>query len=96
MVDHLAGDGVHVGSVLGCPDAVHKGHGELFVCRTVGNGNVPPLVGGLVDDGVAAKCLGVLGQVLALDGRAVPADLDVLAQRHGQVVDAALNQRLHL
>ena len=85
-----------MGSVLGGPDAVHKGHGELLVRWAVGNGNVPALVGGLVDNRLAAKCLGILGNVLALDGRIVPRDLGVLAQRHGQVVDAALNQLLHV
>ena len=96
MIDHLAGDRVHMGSVLGGPDAVHKGHGELLVGRAVGNGNVPALVGRLIHHRLAPKPLGVLGNVLALDGCPVPRDLGVLAQRHCQVVDTALNQGLHV
>ena len=82
-------------SALGRPDAVHKGHTELLVRRTVGDRNVPALVRSLVDYRIAPKRLRILGQVLTLDGRLVEGNLHLLPQRHGQIVDATLDELTH-
>ena len=96
MIDHLVGDAVHVRATLGRPDAVHEGHAELLVHRTVSNRNMPPLIRRLVDHRITAERLRILGQILALDRRTVPADLDLLTQRHCQIPDTTLNEANHI
>ena len=81
---------------LRCPDAVDEGHAELLVRRAIGHRDVPPLIWRLVDYGIAAERLRILGEVLTLDRCAVPADLDLLAQSHRQIVDTAFDQVLHV
>ena len=96
MIDHLVGDTVHMRTALGRPDAIDKRHAELLVHRAIRHRNVPALIRRLVDHRVTAERLRVLRQVLALDRRSVPGHLDILAKRHRQIPDTALDQADHV
>lgn len=91
MIHHLVRHGIHMRPVLGCPHAIHKGHGEELIGRRVSNRNLPSLIRRVRHNRVAPERLGILGQVLALDLGVVPVHLDILAQGHGQIPHAALD-----
>jgi len=96
MVHDLVRHGIDVGPILGCPHAIHKGHGKELVCRRVGNCNLPALIRRVSYNRVASKRLGILGQILALDLGVIPIDLDILAKSHGQIPHTALNEPGHV
>ena len=97
MVDHLAGHRVHMRAVLGGPDPVDKGHGELLVGRAVSHNNGPAVVRRLGHHRctVGEERLGILQQTATLDQLVVVRYLHILAQRHGQIPHTTLNQPTH-
>ncbi len=93
MPGNLVDDAVHVLAALR-PDAVHKGHREELIRRRGRDGNIPVLLRRIHDDrGLLGKVHRSLGlEVTRRNERPVPLHLDLLADRHGEVLDATLNK----
>ena len=93
--NNLIGDRVDVSPTFAGPDAVDEGRLHESLAWGGRHDDGPPVIGGFLDNGLTAEGLGIVDQGPAGDEGSIPADLDLLADSHGEIGDPTLNQPNH-